>query len=565
MPECSAAATAPETRMTDCSAPTQRGGMRSVRHRRARPPRPLGRGGRGSLVPFFVLIIACSGDPDSADEPTGGAPPTSGVTGVGGVATTGGSPTGGVEPTGGDATGGTPSGGTGGNAISGGTTTTGGAQPTGGAGSTGGTAGGNAPTGGTPPTGGITATGGSGYPGGATPMGGTTPSGGASSTGGAGAGGAPSFPELVLQESATGFCSVDGVVESTNPGFTGSGYANTNNALGTTIEWGVEADAPGSYTLEFTYAHPDADRPADLLVNGATVVPTLSFPSTGDFATWTTVTTDVALAGGESRIELRATGDGGLANIDALTIVGQSVSPIDCAPGVVDLPDLTVYVAGDSTVSTYTDTSSTTDQAGWGQMLHEIFDERVTVENRAIGGRTALWFHLEGGTAWILDRIQPGDYFFVQFGTNDSNTTATFTVDGVTYPRFADANTDFKQQLYDYYVVPTRERSAVPVLVTPPPRNSAYCGVGNSLGGYAQAMRDLGAEQDVLVLDNNQRTFDYLSAICPAPTPENFFFVRTDGTVDGTHFQENGARAMAEFLGDEMATHSAGPYQYLLP
>ena len=229
------------------------------------------------------------------------------------------------------------------------------------------------------------------------------------------------------------------------------------------------------------------------------------------------------------------------------------------------LPDITIYIAGDSIVSTYADTPSPSDQAGWGQMLHEIFDARVTVENRAIGGRTALWFHLEGGTAWVLDRIQPEDYFFIEFGTNDSHPTATFTVDGVTYPRFADAQTDFKQHLLDYYIEPTRAKSATPVLVTPPPRNSAYCGKGNSLGGYAQAMRELGEAEGVLVLDNNQRTFDHLAAICPAPTPEDFFFVRPDNSVDGTHFQENGARHMADFLGAELKAAAAGPYRYLLP
>jgi hypothetical protein len=51
-----------------------------------------------------------------------------------------------------------------------------------------------------------------------------------------------------------------------------------------------------------------------------------------------------------------------------------------------------VYLAGDSTVSTYADTASPHDQAGWGQMLHEYFRDGVAVDNRAIGGRTARRF-----------------------------------------------------------------------------------------------------------------------------------------------------------------------------
>lgn len=41
--------------------------------------------------------------------------------------------------------------------------------------------------------------------------------------------------------------------------------------------------------------------------------------------------------------------------------------------------------------------------------------------------------------------------------------------------------------------------------------------------------------------------------ICPAPTPEDCFFLRSDGTVDGTHLQENGARIWASFVADRVA------------
>src|SRR6478735_1140034 len=229
------------------------------------------------------------------------------------------------------------------------------------------------------------------------------------------------------------------------------------------------------------------------------------------------------------------------------------------------LPDVAIFIAGDSTVLDYPDTAAPDDQAGWGQMLPEIFSSQVTVDNRAAGGRTALWFYLEGAVAGILEDAQPGDYFLVQFGTNDSNTTATFEVDGTTYPRYADPDTDFKTQLFDYYIEPARAASIIPVLVTPPPRNSAYCGNGNSLAAHSQAMRELGQAENVTVLDLNTKTFDYLAAICPSPTPEDFFAFRDDGTVDGTHFQEGGARHMAGFLGECMQEVELGLGSYLLP
>jgi lysophospholipase L1-like esterase len=215
------------------------------------------------------------------------------------------------------------------------------------------------------------------------------------------------------------------------------------------------------------------------------------------------------------------------------------------------LPPVTVYLAGDSTVQSYADTPSTTDQAGWGQMLGALFDAKVTVENRAIGGRTARRFVDEGSLDAIFEDLAAGDYLLVQFGTNDGNKTATYELAGETIPYYLDPATDFKTYL-ELYIDGARERSAVPVLVTPPPRNSAYCTGGNGTGAHAEAMRELGAAEDVAVLDLNRESVDYLTAICPAPTPEDFFLLRSDGSVDGTHFQENGARILAGLVATEM-------------
>jgi lysophospholipase L1-like esterase len=182
-------------------------------------------------------------------------------------------------------------------------------------------------------------------------------------------------------------------------------------------------------------------------------------------------------------------------------------------------------------------------------MFDAEFGELVTVENRAVGGRTARRFIDEGRLEEIFGDVAAGDYLFVQFGTNDGNKTATYELDGQTIPYYLDPATDFKTYLRKY-VEGARERDVIPVFVTPPPRNSAYCTGGNGTGAHAAAMRELGAAENVAVADLNQKTVDHLTAICPAPTPEDFFFVRSDGSVDGTHFQENGARIMAGFVAE---------------
>ncbi|WP_437992892.1 rhamnogalacturonan acetylesterase [Sorangium sp. So ce145] len=224
--------------------------------------------------------------------------------------------------------------------------------------------------------------------------------------------------------------------------------------------------------------------------------------------------------------------------------------------GSAELPDVTVYIAGDSTVQTYV--NSALHQAGWGQMLGEFFDERVRVDNRAIGGRTARRYIDEGRLDDVLEDIQSGDYFLVQFGTNDSNKTATYEHDGATIPYYLDPATDFKSYL-ERYITGAQARSATPVLVTPPPRRSCSGDsheFGNGLSAYAKAMRELGDELDVAVIDLNAKTLAHLNSIGCVAAGEDFFLVRADGSVDGTHFNETGARVMAGLVAD--GTEDAG-------
>jgi len=241
-------------------------------------------------------------------------------------------------------------------------------------------------------------------------------------------------------------------------------------------------------------------------------------------------------------------GTGGASNS-----AGASGSAGALTAGAGNLPTVSVYIAGDSTVSEYKlDPQNAKSQAGWGQMLSPNYDTKVKVLDKAVGGRTARRFIQEGTLAAILQVIKPGDYLLVQFGTNDSNTTAKYTLDNVEYPYFAAAETDFKTYLQQY-IDGAKDKKAIPVLVTPPPRNSAYCKGPRSLGNYGQAMIDLGKAGNVAVVDLGLKTHAHLTAICPKPTTgaqETFFKPNADGSIDGTHFQENGARVMAGFVAD---------------
>ena len=84
---------------------------------------------------------------------------------------------------------------------------------------------------------------------------------------------------------------------------------------------------------------------------------------------------------------------------------------------VTDLKPLSIFLAGDSTVSSYRDTGSERDQAGWGQLLGAHFNERVKVDNRAVGGATSRHFIEDGRLDAIVAALRAGDVLLVQFGT----------------------------------------------------------------------------------------------------------------------------------------------------
>jgi lysophospholipase L1-like esterase len=262
-------------------------------------------------------------------------------------------------------------------------------------------------------------------------------------------------------------------------------------------------------------------------------------------------------------VVLAPTGAGGASSDDGESSAGEGGSaepttPVDEPTTSTDDPTtptddppnpgpVTLFLAGDSIVQTYGNTPSESDQAGWGQMLGAFAGGDVSIDNRAIGGRTARRFIDEGRLDEISADLLPGDYLLVQFGTNDGHRTATYQLGDEVIPYFLEPATDFKTWL-GRYVDAARARGAIPVFVTPTPRNSAYCTGGNGTGAHAQAMRELGQALGVGVVDLNADTVAHLRAICPAPTPENFFLLRADGSVDGTHFQENGARILARFV-----------------
>jgi len=215
----------------------------------------------------------------------------------------------------------------------------------------------------------------------------------------------------------------------------------------------------------------------------------------------------------------------------------SSTTPSVAAPVVKkDLPSVTVHLAGDSTVMTY---ATTTVQEGWGQELAQFFNDKVTIDNKAIGGANVKSFKA-GNWNKIIAVLQTGDYVLIQFGANDSG-----TAHGPVTP------TDFAATL-GQMTEEVRAKGATPIFVTPSAFYQWTEGKEDNarLAPYAAAMYTEGAAKNVLVDDLNARGVEYLNSVGQtAATP---MYLPSRGTVDKAHFVKAGATQMAKLVAEEL-------------
>lgn len=130
---------------------------------------------------------------------------------------------------------------------------------------------------------------------------------------------------LVIQENEAGFGGVDGTIDNNNAGYTGSGFANTNDAAGSGIDWWLDFPATGTGAFTFRYASLE-DRVADLYVNGAEVASGIRFPATGSLSAWELVAAHGAVPAGLTHVRLEAVSTTGLPDIDFLGVGGDTAS-----------------------------------------------------------------------------------------------------------------------------------------------------------------------------------------------------------------------------------------------
>lgn len=117
------------------------------------------------------------------------------------------------------------------------------------------------------------------------------------------------------------FAAITGAVAKAN-------YVDYVHSTGDAIEWTIEAGTSTTYELSFRYANGSSDRPLEIKVDGEVVAESLSFPGTGGWSKWETVSVVVELSKGFHKVTATAIGKSG-GNIDSLTVIGDSTAPVD--------------------------------------------------------------------------------------------------------------------------------------------------------------------------------------------------------------------------------------------
>ncbi len=234
---------------------------------------------------------------------------------------------------------------------------------------------------------------------------------------------------------------------------------------------------------------------------------------------------------------------------------------------------VTVYLIGDSTMADYADNyeegkdyiKTRYPVTGWGQVFQEymssesiknieiIKSDSVKVDDRARGGRSTRTFFQEGRWRAVYENLQKNDVVIMQFGHNDAAENKT--------ERYVDIE-GYKEFLR-LYISQTLQKGAIPIVLTPVARNYPWKDghLENVHGEYPEAAKAVAAEFSVPLIDLNQLSMDYFSKKGKEFVSANYFMnlpvgkyeAYPEGQSDNTHFQPEGAKAVAQLVRDALA------------
>ena len=130
-------------------------------------------------------------------------------------------------------------------------------------------------------------------------------------------------PMVTFQENEDGYCGITnnaGTIDTNHLDYTGSGFINGDNQVGSTINWTVNFVDTGKYKIVFRYSA-TTTRPANVIINGENIG-TVPFPATATFDVWDFSSVSYTATKADTMpLSLVATGSSGLPNIDYMKII----------------------------------------------------------------------------------------------------------------------------------------------------------------------------------------------------------------------------------------------------
>ncbi len=178
-----------------------------------------------------------------------------------------------------------------------------------------------------------------------------------------------------------------------------------------------------------------------------------------------------------------------------------------------------------------------------------FFDSSVVIDNRVRGGRSTRTFLSENRWQPITDSLQEGDYVFMQFGHNDEAKEPQYAARYTPVP-------DYKTNLVKF-ITETRAKKATPVIVTPVTRMK-FDKDGRQQEThieYTAACYEIATQYNVPLIDLDKKSRELLQQF--GADNAKVLFMQLDpgehpnypeGQKDNTHFNEFGARKIAELV-----------------
>lgn len=211
---------------------------------------------------------------------------------------------------------------------------------------------------------------------------------------------------------------------------------------------------------------------------------------------------------------------------------------------------INIFLIGDSTMADKPYQNGNPEK-GWGQVFPLYFQEDVKIENHAVNGRSTKSFIDEGRWQAVMDKLQAGDYIFIQFGHNDAKQED--------HSRYAEAQTDYRKNL-EKFIAEARSKGAIPVVATPIVRRKFEEGkLIETHGEYPAVVREVARQHQVPLIDLQQRTSELLQSFGEERSKLLFLHIQPfeyeslpEGKTDNTHLSAYGAFKVSDLVLAEM-------------